>query len=131
MRKILSKLLLLTLIFQLQMDVAIAQNFSKAESGNFKRLDAAQLKDFFAKEVTLRRVGAGQNDDLVFKPDGQHTIRGYTRNFEEKGKWDLKGDEICWSLPSSSRCRFFYLSGESWRLVSDTGEIRSEGIIKR
>jgi hypothetical protein len=68
------------------MDGDIAQSFLKAESDNLKRLGAAQLKDFFAKEVTLRKVGAGQNDDLVFTPDGQHIIRGHTRNSKERRK---------------------------------------------
>lgn len=109
----------------------LAQNFSAAESGGFKRLDPAQLKEFFSKEVTLRRVGTGQNDDLIFKVDGQHIISGYTRYFEEKGTWNIKGNELCWNLPSSKRCRFLYMIDERWRLVSDTGEIRSEGVLKK
>ncbi len=68
------------------MDGDIAQSFLKAESNNLKRLGVAQLKDFFAKEMTLRKVGAAYNADLVFTPDGQHIIRGHTRNFEEKRK---------------------------------------------
>jgi hypothetical protein len=131
MKKLRIAVSFLTLSLLFFTKASLAQNFSSAESGGFKRADSVQLQQLLSKEITLRRVGTGLNDDLIFKGDGEFIVSGYTRNFVEKGKWRLDGELICMERPSSKACRFLYLNDEKFRLVTEKGEIRGEGSFKR
>ena len=109
-----------------------SQNFSSAESGGFKRVESSKLKEMFSEEITLRRVGTGLNDDLIYMKNGEFVVRGYTRSFEERGRWHLEGETVCMQRGSNPKsCRFLYLNEEKFRLVSGEGQITGEGAVKK
>lgn len=119
-------------IFFFPTQTVFAQNFSSAESGGFKRVESAKLKEIFSEEITLRRVGTRLNDDLIYQKDGVFVVRGYTNSFEEKGKWHLEGETVCMQRGSNPKgCRFLYMNEEKFRLVSDAGQITGEGAVKK